>query len=905
MSRVSPRQHSFNRGALTRRLHGNQNLELYYTALWVVRNYVITGHGIMERRPAFEQLGHTKNDGPATLYPFAFDPLSPYTLELGEMYLRAWFGDGLVLDGGSPSETATPYTAAEAEELSTAQEGDFMWVAHRNHQQATIVRNTPNTFTHQAFETKDGPYEPPNTDEERKLSVAVEPVPPPPTAGLATFASPGIPAGITNGSVITVNDGTEDRVITCTAAPVTDTIQTNWTGADIPATTNFTYDGGTVPPAGTTIQVNGANPAHIAKISASGHAPFDPARDVGRWVRILEENEAAAPSAELEERFKWHAFKITSVTDNANVLAEWDGETITGFGTVINPTSTWRLGAFYEGSWPRVVGFHQDRLVLAVRNRVFFSSPDDFPNFAPSDPDSSVNPDNGFSVRIPVPDNKKASVSDVLFVQSLGFQLVVGTAAGLHTIQATTFGDSLTPETVTRRTQDSRGASAVPPVLLGESVLFGHKSGRKFMGTYYRDTFDRIGAQDLSLPADELTTGKIKQTCWQEEPHSIAWIMLDDGELIALTVQPEEQVQAWHVHTIGGSFIENGIIKAARVESIATRPSSEGDDRVMAIIKRTVDGATVRHVERMRPFRRLGEDPKEAWFLDGSTRYEGNTDAAKTITFTGTGVSARAAVTNFATPAFTDGQHLSFHDGMRWHRGVISAVDGSNNFTWTPITPNAGPGPADGRWHHVNGSWVQLTEDDEIDIYAQTYVPPANQTAVARWSQDLTTGLSGIDLEGEEITVMLDGRPTTRTVAGGQITDLGQAHIITLGFPYVPYFKLLPIEAGSSTGSAQNKQRPVYRNDVDVLESGILEGGTGMPSSYLKSWEQFSPLTVADTAKLDPLPYEPPDLITGYQSGIRDEQYDVATPHVAFRLTEPYPSIIRAVIPRLSTSDGR
>ena len=152
MARVSPKQHSFARGEITAKLHGRQDTELYYTALEIARNYIVDGRGILERRPGNQLMGQTKNNQPAVIIPFVYDQEQSYILEFGDLYMRPWFGLGQVLDSGSISETVTPFTAAEVDNLSFTQIRDIMWTAHANHAPGVVKRNTPTAFTYEDFE---------------------------------------------------------------------------------------------------------------------------------------------------------------------------------------------------------------------------------------------------------------------------------------------------------------------------------------------------------------------------------------------------------------------------------------------------------------------------------------------------------------------------------------------------------------------------------------------------------------------------------------------------------------------------------------------------------------------------------------------------------------------------------
>lgn len=953
MARVSPKQHSFARGEISPRLYGRQDTELYYTALERAKNYVVDGRGILERRPGTRYLGNTKDNGPATLVPFVYNRTQSYILEMGDLYMRSWFDFGQVQDGGGPSETVTPYTAAQVETLSFTQLRDTMWAAHGTHPLQTIIRDSASTFAISEYEMRDGPYRDENTTSTTAKPSGYGSLSPVMTSNTAPSGT--VLETTSHASAFNVFDkkistyvqitssaghigyqlasGSEvvDGYFVRSASRYSDRMFSVWTMEGYDGASWITLDsqdsqtGWGVSearyfqiPNQTAYQRyrivwSGTGDPTIAEtwigevdfhIRAENQTSFDltfsaatginqnngfTAADVGRQIRVLAS----------DGRWRW--LRIASVTSATIVKVVVYDQSLPSLSSLVS----WRLGVFFGNQNPEVVTFHDNRLVLSRENRVFFSQAGAYNKFGPSDPDGTINPDNAITVSIPAVNAKKGAISSITFMQSLGFQLVVGTPSGLHTIQSTSFGEGLEPGTVTRRPQDSRGAALAEPIVIGDSVIYIHSSGRKLMGTYYKGSYDKIGAQDLTLPSDHIVKTGLRGVTWQEEPHGIAWCHLNDGTIAALTIQPEEKVQAWQSHTIGGHYIEGGATYPAQVESMATIPDADGgDDRTHLVVKRTIDGSTVRFIEAFTPFWQIGTDPRDSWFLDAALKYEGNADAAKSITFTGTGTDARAAVTNFASPGMVDGDTLCFHDGLRWHHGTISDVDGSNDFTWTPTSPNAPPGPPDGRWHYVDDAWIQLAADDVIDVFSNTYVEPANQTAVTRWSSGVTS-LSGLgDFEGEALDVLVDGFPImSQTVASGALTGLPNGHVMLAGFGFESLGRLMSIEAGSQNGSAQGKQRPVYEVVIDVLESMNLESGTDQPSSYLGAWQQFDPVKFPDAHAV--IEGEPVPLFSGLLRVTRDEQGAADDPKIAWRQTLPLPSTVRGVITRLSESDGR
>ena len=72
-----------------------------------------------------------------------------------------------------------------------------------------------------------------------------------------------------------------------------------------------------------------------------------------------------------------------------------------------------------------------------------------------------------------------------------------------------------------------------------------------------------------------------------KSPIPIVWQVSSSGKLLGLTYVPEQQIGAWHQHDTDGTF-----------ESVAC--VSEGNDDVTyCVVKRTINGASKRYVERM------------------------------------------------------------------------------------------------------------------------------------------------------------------------------------------------------------------------------------------------------------------------------------------------------------------
>jgi hypothetical protein len=829
MARVQVKKTSFARGVISEKIADRDDLELYGAGLADGENYIVDGRAGLEKRPGTMHIGATKNNGFATLLPFAYSRRQAYAIEAGDGYFRFYVNYSQLVDGSNdPVEVETPYLEEDVERISNAQSNDIVFLACPGYKHARLSRTSATSFELNNFDLFDGPYLDMNPIATQMLAVV-----------------------------------------------------------------------------GTTV-------------TATGFAPFT-AGMVGRWIRIRTANTDSSDANELGDEFLWAIYQITAFTSSTVVEIDQSDADIVA-------TPDWRMGAFYEDNWPEVVAIHQGRLVFAAGPRVWLSKPQDFNNFNPTYLDAEggatgrVQPDSSISIVIDSGLSNQGGVTQVLWMKSQNFQLVLGTPVGIITIQSTSLGEALTPENAVVRIQDSRGASETMPVTVTESTIFVHTTGNRLQGTYYKDgSFDRIGAQDLSLASDTLVTDQIRRLAWQDFPHGVVYQALTDGHLLALSLQPEEKVQGWYPQRMGGSYINQGALEHPHVEAVLTLPAPDGKrDDVWKIVKRTIDGEERRYVEVGRNFWSKGRDVRDSWYLDSALRYEGNVDLAKAITLTTTGGGDPnldwTITTNFSDPELQPATKFSFHDGRRWHRGTIIEVDGDNNALWRPAAPNAPPGRADGlRWFYdadpddpqAPGVWVQATRDAPAYFRPTqpTYEAPAAISSTWRWSIAVSR-LAGLDhLVGETVQGLVDGVPTLPAVvdADGEIDFGVEGCMILVGLPYESTGKLLAINEGAQAGTADEKQRPVYSTLVSVWETWGLECGSGTISTYNGgTWEQFEQTIFPQSCAEG----EPPPLFTGYKRFPRSSQGDAKNPSVAFRHRAPLPCYVRAIVNRISTSDG-
>ena len=277
-------------------------------------------------------------------------------------------------------------------------------------------------------------------------------------------------------------------------------------------------------------------------------------------------------------------------------------------GTVINAlnsttaTKIWMEGAFSDfRGYPRTVTLHEQRLIFAGTSHkpltVWGSVTDDFENFR-----YSVNDDGSFSFSL------SSNVSNPVNWMTSQNSLLIGTAGDEWTLGAMDTTKAMSPTNVTAKRQSSYGSKYLQARVVNEVIMFCQRQGRKVRELTYSFQKDGWVAPDLTLLSNHITEGEIVETAFQQQTDAILWVVTGSGGLVGMTYERDQNVVGWHRHSTEGKF-----------ESVATIYGGSGADEVWFAVNRTVNGATVRYIERFKVDHREtmeAEDKPNWWYLD-------------------------------------------------------------------------------------------------------------------------------------------------------------------------------------------------------------------------------------------------------------------------------------------------
>ncbi|KKK97048.1 hypothetical protein LCGC14_2656660, partial [marine sediment metagenome] len=274
-------------------------------------------------------------------------------------------------------------------------------------------------------------------------------------------------------------------------------------------------------------------------------------------------------------------------------------------------TTIWILGTSYwnDADYPGAVVFHEGRLVFggspSFPNTFWGSSVLNFENFQPgtSDGDSYA-----FTLNA-----RKASL--IRWLESRDVMI-----AGLEDAewQIGLRNALITPSSIFVRRQTIHGSANVQSIVAEKSILFVERGGDKIRELNFDFESDSYIADDKTLLAENVGgSSGFKQIDVQNRPFPVVWGVNNDGDLAGMTYIRNQGLAAWHTHKTGATTL--GVPDGSDdYESVAVIPNltDETVDEVWVVVKRTINGNTVRFVEQFEKPLEIDASPTDARMLD-------------------------------------------------------------------------------------------------------------------------------------------------------------------------------------------------------------------------------------------------------------------------------------------------
>jgi len=171
--------------------------------------------------------------------------------------------------------------------------------------------------------------------------------------------------------------------------------------------------------------------------------------------------------------------------------------------------------------------------------------------------------------------------------------MVIGTYGGEHLLGATDDKEALTPTNVTAKIQSTYGSEDIQAILVGDSILFVQRGGRRLREMHYDFEKDSMIAEDLTVFANHITESTIVDLAYQRTPDPMVWCVRDDGQMAVLSYERSQDVWAWCRLM---SYTSNGTVESD-IESVCVIPSGSEEDEIWMSVERTINSVNVRFIE--------------------------------------------------------------------------------------------------------------------------------------------------------------------------------------------------------------------------------------------------------------------------------------------------------------------
>lgn len=641
-------------GEISPLLMGRTDLQRYANGARKLRNFVVRPQGGATRRRGTVYVATTK--GPCRIYKFQFSQSQAYILEIGDKYLRIFRNDVFLV------ELVTPYSYADVSGISFCQSADVLFLTHKGYQTRKLSRLSDTSWTFTLFETKDGPYLSSTPDGvSLTLSGILD------TATLTTSVSGNFTAGVDEGKFIEFRYQEQWRLGKIRTVVASNQVTIDYyTNLVLGVSQSTLVTSKSVSAKYPKMSPSAALSVGSGVMSSDRSDTFT-AQDVGKYVRStaggwylitgftgvvgsvqnvsvgtvltlktysgvavlsnrvinakMQSTASTFASTDVGRQFRLNYFsaqtwgKITAFTGAFDVdvqlfedvpLSTSDPTQLSNAGT----TDSWKLGAWSDTTgWPSTMTFHEQRSTFARTNKepqtLWMSKSSDYNNFAPSDLDSQVQDSSAITYTI-----ASTEVSEIFWLSS-GKTLLIGTSSGEWEAKSdSSIGNALSPTNI-RVTEETYNGSrqGVRPIRTDTSVLHVQVAGRKVLEMSYDFSIDAFSSKNVTIVSDHILGPGAVDLAFQHQPYSVAWFVRSDGLLAGLTYEKEQEVYAWHLHTLGGTD--------SRVESVTVIPSPDAtEDYLYMVVRRLIAGVEARFIERMGP-----SDVDQ--YLDASLDYEG------------------------------------------------------------------------------------------------------------------------------------------------------------------------------------------------------------------------------------------------------------------------------------------
>ncbi len=534
----------------------------------------------INRGPVKIRIGSTATNGSyhtATLktgtHSLAFTPTGDFYINFSSALSYSVRVDSVSVESSGVMELSSPWAEVDLASIRYKQSADVVYLACDGYQQRRIERRNNDSWSLVLYEPLDGPFGVINTGPITITPSAL-------TGDITLTASKDLFIGSSSEHSGTLYKLTSSGQVVQTSVTAEDSFTGSILVTGVGSSRDFSVSIAGTWSATVTLQrsTDDATWEDVQTYTANTTTTFSDGLDnVEYYYRIgVKTGDFTSGTVELGLSFSGGTLtgivKIRSVSSATSASAS----VIKALGGT-DATDDW-----YEGQWDATAGFptaislYEGRLWHAGRGSLWGSVSDGYSSF-----DGDVTGDSG-------PINRAIGEGPVDRVHWLaGLQrLLMGTTGAEISIRSTSFDEPLTSDNANLKRSGSQGAAAVDCVEDGTIGLFVQASGSKVYQLSYKLENNDYDSVDLSELAPEITQPSIVKIVIQHQPDTRIHCVRSDGKVAILVKDSAENTLAWVLYETDGE-VEDAIVLPGSIE-----------DKVYYTVKRTINGSTVRYLER-------------------------------------------------------------------------------------------------------------------------------------------------------------------------------------------------------------------------------------------------------------------------------------------------------------------
>lgn len=511
----------------------------------------------------------------AGTHSLVFTPTGPFEIELSGSKEYTVLVSSIEIEGPIILDIPVPWTGDDLGKIRWIQSADVIFVACEGYKPYRIERRGLTSWSVVEYEANDGPFRAINTSSITMTPSAL-------SGDISITASAPFFKETNVGGLIKIESIGQTVEVAASAEDTwTDPIRV--TGVDNSRIFDISITGtwsGTV-----TVQRSVAEPGDWSDVSSLSYTS----------------NTTTTHDDGLDNQIIYYRIGIKSgdyTSGTATVNLSYGSGSNTGIARIVSYIDTQTVSAivlnsmggtdaslnWYEGEWsdrrgyPSAVEIYESRLCFSGKSKVWLSVTDAYTSF-----DDEVEGDSG-----PINRTLGSGPVDSTNWMFAGNRLVMGTDGAEASIRSSSFDEPLSPTAFNIKFPSNIGSAPVPPAKVDNTCIFVSRGQTEIYKLVYNDATYDYQPGGLTTLVPDIGDPAIVRLAAQRQPDTRIHCVRSDGVVVMLITDPAEDVSCWVTIETDGE-----------VEDAFVLPDSSTEDRVYYLVKRTINGSTVRYLEKM------------------------------------------------------------------------------------------------------------------------------------------------------------------------------------------------------------------------------------------------------------------------------------------------------------------